>query len=381
MSILANFFHTDRQKINDCFPKTIPSKPTPYFVTDESVVAQRLLLIKNSFQKHSFLYNVAFSFKTNYDFARSNFLHKNNIFAETVSENEYQLAIKLGFKSSRIIINGPNKANLPSVLKSKSIVHLDNFSELDKLPDMGISARIGIRLNTNSTRSRFGFDIDNGDALKAINFLHKKNIPLNSLHIHLGSDIYDPNLYKRAAVKVVHFILANKLRPAIIDFGGGYPAHGQFPYKGKLVNTPDISEYIDAFITPLKKLPHKPTIIVEPGRFLIDDATLFVTKVINKIIKNNTQIITIDATINMLPSLWYRPPTIKFTNHNLQPLKTPKVKTIVYGSSCQEHDLMYQGHNFHVDVGDFIIFYAVGAYNQSQSSDFIFPKPKTFFIR
>lgn len=380
MSILANLFQANNQE-NDYFPKTIPLKSTPYFVTDESVVSQRLSSIKESFQKHHFAFNVAFSFKTNYDFAKSDFLRRNHLFAETVSENEYRLAAKLGFKSSQIIINGPNKSNLQSILKSKSIIHLDNFSELDKLPNTGITAKIGIRLNTNSTHSRFGFDIDNEDALKAINFLHKKNIPLNSLHIHLGSDIYDPNLYKRAAVKVVRFILANKLRPTIIDFGGGYPAHGQFPYKGKLVNTPKISEYINAFITPLKKLPHKPTIIIEPGRFLIDDATLFVAKVINKTIKNKTQIITIDATINMLPSLWYRPPTIKLFTHHLQPLKTSKIKTVIYGSSCQEHDLMYQGYNLHVNNGDLVVFYAVGAYNQSQASDFIFPKPKTFFIR
>jgi len=380
IGLLKKLFQVKDQNM-DYFPKNIPLKSTPYFITDKSIIRQKLLSINNSFCQYSLSFNIAFSFKTNYDFAKSDFLHKNKILAETVSENEFKLALKSGFDSSNIIINGPNKTNLLSIIKTKSIIHLDNFSEIDKLPSKGITARIGIRLNFSSINSRFGFNVDNGDALKAINILKKKNIKLDSLHIHLGSDIYEPSIYRQAAIKTTRFIIDNNLKPKTIDFGGGYPAHGQTPYGRKFTNSLDISKYIKAIVIPLKLLPYKTTIIIEPGRYLIDDATVFVTKIINKTIKNNTQIITVDATINMIPSLWYRPPIIKFVDHNFHTLKTSKIKTIIYGSSCQEHDIMYQGFNNNVIIGNFVVFYAVGAYNQSMSPDFIFKKPKTIFIK
>lgn len=377
---LLNIFFPAKDQSFEHFPKYIPPKSTPYYIIDQSIVLQKILSIKNSFNKNSLPFLIAFSFKTNYDFAKSKFLTKNHILAETVSEYEYKIALKLGFNSSNIILNGPNKTNILSVLKTKSIIHLDNFNEIDQLPSSGITAQIGIRLNFNSTNSRFGFKVDNGDALKAINILKDKNIKLDSLHIHLGSDIYDPELYKQAAIKTTNFIIRHKLTPKTIDFGGGYSAHGAIPYGLKHANTPDISEYINVIINPLKQLSYKPTIIVEPGRYLIDDATVFVTKIINKTIKNNTQIITVDSTINMLPSLWYRPATIRLFDYNLCPTNTPKIKTIVYGSSCQEHDIMYQGINNNSNIGDLIIFYAVGAYNQSMCPDFIYQKPNSYFV-
>jgi diaminopimelate decarboxylase len=365
-------------------PTITPVKATPSYVVDKTTVASRLNDLQKALALYSFKSKIAFSFKTNYDFATSDFLPKNHLLAETVSEHEYQLAKKLGFNSQKIILNGPNKGDLRSVLKTNSLIHFDNFAELDELVKLASiltpTATLGLRLRTAHVPSRFGFDIDSGDAQKAIDILEKNNLPLESIHVHLGSDLYDPSLYQLSAISLGQFVAGNFLKIKYLDFGGGYPAHGATPLGRSHQKTYPINTYIKAISKFYDQIDYSPTLILEPGRYLIDDAVYFVTKVINKSTDARGQVLTVDATINMLPSLWYRPATIETYHPDLSKNQNECLLTTAYGSSCQEHDLLFQGQLANCQVGDIIVFLAVGAYNQSMAPNFIFPAPKTILV-
>lgn len=377
------FRHQINNQNPDFFPKikdkNLLLKRTPFFYTDINIVLNRYHQLKKSLQKNWPGQNIiAFSFKTNYKIIKK--LKKNaNISAEVVSMTEYEMAKLLKFKKPQIIYNGPYKQNLLTAICQKISINLDNQTEICKLikNKNKIKCKIGIRLNTNLKISRFGFNIENGNAKKAIEQLQKNQIKISGLHLHLG--FYSPpSLYQKISHKIIDFIKENQLEVGYIDFGGGFPGHGLKPYGFKKYTIPQIDEYINQICSPLnsffKNKNNKPTIIIEPGRFLADDSTVLITKVVHSQLTENKQIIFADATNQMLSSVWFRPQIIKPLNNS----SDKKVNTIIYGSSCQEDDILYQGQLPILEDNSLVSFHCVGAYNQNMCNNFIFKKPKSY---
>lgn len=358
---------------------------SPVFFVDVSIIKNRLELInkslKNFCPKNPCF--VAYSFKTNYDISQKVPFQM----AEVVSRIELKKALKQEYQYSSIIFNGPNKGDLTNLLQYPITINLDNFSELNKIISYknNIKAKIGIRINTDLFSSRFGFNLESGEASKAISLLENRGVPLSGLHIHIGSDIHKPQLYKKYSLILKKFINNNiffykKLK--YIDFGGGYPSHSMIPGTSRQ-SVPDINEYIKSIVNPLISILDKDTaLILEPGRFLVDDSTVLISKVIDIKIKNNIQTIILNSTINMLPTAWYHKLIIKTYNSNFVYRKNNRllIDTNVYGCTCQESDRIYQGKLPLLRSGDYVVFFCVGAYNQSQTSSFIFKKPKSIFI-
>lgn len=381
-----NLFKKTEDKTNlHFFPKIkrqdFLSKKTPVFYTDINIVKKQYFLLKKAIETNWLgKYQIAFSFKTNYELAKVIAINIPNISAEIVSEMEYKLAKSLSFPDSKIIYNGSNKNNFHNIIKKRNIINIDNQSEVIKLIEnkSEIKSKIGIRLNSNIKKSRFGFNIENNEIKEVINTLKKRQIKINGLHIHLGF-YTPPKTYFYISQKIIKIIRDNNLKLNYIDFGGGFPSHGQKPYGYKKYTYHSINEYILQICKPLNNFfinqINKPTLIFEPGRFLVDDSTSLITKIINQQITNNKQVITVDTTNHMLSSVWFRPQIVKpvfIINHQ-------EINTIIYGSSCQEDDILYQGQFPIVEVNSPISFYCVGAYNQNMCANFIYTKPKTYF--
>lgn len=368
----------------DNFPiinkKDFEGKKTPFFLIDQSIIIDRYELIKKNLNKNWGAKNIiAYSFKTNYEIAEEFRKQKIETYAEVVSKMEYQKAKTVGYVDSQIIYNGPNKENLLEVLECPSIINLDNFTELETIikHKKKIKSKIGLRLNSELKLSRFGFNMENGEAELAIKKIKKAGIKINGLQIHLGF-FTPPKIYKLISKKIINFIQNNDLDLEYIDFGGGFPSHGDKPYGYKKLPYYPVSDYISQICKPLNNFyrdKNKPLLILEPGRFLVDDSTVLISKILDvKTVKKNQKIIS-DATNNMLSSVWFRPQIIKIFNTKSR----KKILTTIYGSSCQEDDILYQGKLPTIKVGDLIIFYCVGAYNQNMNGDFIFPKTGHFF--
>jgi len=381
-SFFPNIFNSPQKIL-----KILEKKPEdPIFITDTTIIENRLKLINKSLKtlcpKNP--HTIAYSFKTNYDIAKNIKFNQ----AEIVSKYELDMALKQKYSYNSIIFNGPNKGHLHSLLSHPLTLNLDNFSELNNLLTYKnkIKANIGIRINSNFCPSHFGFNIESGEAQKAILLLRKNNISLNGLHLHIGSDIREPQIYQKYSLILKKFILDNFSQQNIplkyIDLGGGYPSHSIIPGT-QTQSFPDINQYIRSIIIPLKSiLDQDTTIILEPGRFLVDDSTVLVGKVIDSKTISNFQTATLNTTINMLPSAWYHQLIIKNYNKNFLPKKnhSKTINTKIYGCTCQESDLLYQGKTPFLTPGDYFVFFCVGAYNQSQSTDFIFQKPESIFI-
>jgi len=253
------------------------------------------------------------------------------------------------------------------------------------------SYKVGLRINAKIPyveRSRFGFSIDNDEAGQAAKLLNEsKNLRLTSFHLHLGTDIDQILSYQVATRSMCNFIKKSipnyQTAIKLLDFGGGFPAHGKAPFGEKKWSPQPIEKYIEVITQPLWKTftrKNKPLLILEPGRYLVDDAVLFITRVISAKASQNSQTLTTDATVTMLPLIYYRPQILKIFDENLKEKKEPRLNSTIYGASCREEDLLYKDSLPKVRVGDLIVFFVVGAYNQNMSAEFIFKKPKTIFI-
>lgn len=360
-------------------------KFTPVFISDHKQILLKLKRLEKILEKKYPNFLIAYSFKTNYAYAKSTFIRNNNLLAEVVSEKEYIIAKDNKFRDERIIFNGPYKKNLSTLIKSKVNVNIDNFSELDYLVKSNIKGTIGIRVNTKINgmdQSRFGFNIENLDAEKAVEKVKNSKLQLENIHCHIGTNINSLYAYKKMSQNVALFV--NKLSEnhnisiKSIDLGGGFPSNSYLPknYKNDPVTIENIIATITSQLKNNLKLKKLPTLIFEPGRYLVDDATYFFTKVIDVKSENKQQKITTDATVNMIPSVWYKPHKIK----KLSNTQKHKVKSIIYGSSCQENDILFKGNFWNCKKDDILVFYSMGAYNASMSSSFIFEKPTEIVI-
>lgn len=375
--------------------KLLNKNSTPLFIAYKDILLERLEELEKALKKHWKNYQIAYSFKTNYEIAKSNIFKKRSLWAEVVSDKEYKMAKNLGFNGKQIIFNGPYKTNnaLLQALKDRALIFVDNFSELDRLLKISLSLKknyqIGLRLNTKIPHlgeSRFGFSINRGEARQAVKkIMASKNIKLAGFHMHIGTDIDNPLCYREAARSLKKFIksnIPNLTDIKYLDFGGGFPANGLPPLHRNKWNPFPIEHYIKVITKELIQLfpNQKPLLILEPGRYLVDDAAIFITKVINSKNLKEKQILTINAAITMLPLTYYRPQIVKVFDKNLKEKKGSIIGSIVHGATCREDDVLYQNQLPKTEIGDFIIYYATGAYNLNMGNDFIFNRPRLFLM-
>ena len=133
----------------------------------------------------------------------------NDIGIEVVSGHEYKLA-KSNLNTNRIIFNGPQKTDIEitKALNENATVHLDTWNQVKQIIKIKQSGfirnnkiKLGIRLKTHPN-SRFGYDINNGEADQIIKELNDQNLSISSLHHHPGTDIYSTNWRYQGASKL-----------------------------------------------------------------------------------------------------------------------------------------------------------------------------------
>ncbi|HVC99480.1 MAG TPA: alanine racemase [Pirellulales bacterium] len=353
--------------------------------------------MRRSLTAHWPKHAIAYSFKTNYQVAKSKILQGLGAWAEVVSGREYRMARRLGYAGENIVFNGPWKtdAQLRAALRDGALVNVNDGEELARVASIAARAScpcpIGIRVSSaidGLPPSRFGFSIDRGEAEQAIAIIHEsRNLRLAGLHMHLSGEIDDPDWYREGLRR-----LAGLLRQSVpgyrtslryIDVGGGFPAHMSRPAGRADWSPRPIDEYIKAIAGVLKEsFPSgkKPTLILEPGRYLANDGIVFISRVANVRTCAGTQTITSNGSTTMVPVMRDRPAIVRALTPELLPRTAGPRPSVIHGSSCREDDVLFEGEFPRVEVGDFLAHYSAGAYNSSLSPAFIFAPPPLRFL-
>jgi diaminopimelate decarboxylase len=382
-------------------PTLVEKYGSPLYIVSAATLRENYRAFFRAFSAASPRLRVAYSYKTNRLRSVLECLHAEGAWAEVASGFEYLLARHLGVPASRIVFNGPYKTQkeLRRALREGALINVDHFDELGLV--MGLagvrSPGVGIRINldTGSPQlfNRFGFSVESGEAMEAVRQLVEGGGQLLGLHLHLGSftlnDLKDqpsslaagvrftwpkaPDLYRRAVEKAVEFaasLAAMGIHLDYIDLGGGFPPAS------------DVGPFVEATVEPLRRAPWRhspaPSLILEPGRALVHDAMHLLTTVVAlKTLPGGKKAAVVDAGVNLLPTALWSWPEVE----PLFPHEGPREGLTLLGPLCLQTDLIAYERPFGpVKTGDLLIVKNVGAYNFSQSTDFIQPRPAVVMV-
>jgi diaminopimelate decarboxylase len=347
---------------------------------------------------------VAYSVKTNYLPSVCAILRAEGAWMEVVSGLEYELARALDVPGAEIIMNGPQKtrADMERAIGEGAILNLDNFDELNLVEQvasaLGKTARVGIRVSFRygaAAWTKFGFSDDNGDAERALKRIARsRHLDLELLHHHGGTFVLVHDLYAQAADRLIALARRARelgLKPTMVDFGGGYPSQNtlkpQFDLPGGSARTGSFwFPYAEAILSRLEQARElfggKPTLVLEPGRALVDACTqLLCTVTAKKHIPGQGEAIIVDAGVNLVPTVCYYDHAVSLPSEASEGREGRLSPVDVYGPLCMQTDkLREQALLPAMEVGDPLVIGNVGAYCHTQSMQFIHTRPATVLV-
>ncbi len=358
--------------------------PTPSFVIDVPLLEHFLSKFQNALDRHWPNSVLSYSFKTNSLPWLVSYLRRHGVWAEVVSDTEYELALALGYAPDRIVYNGPVKSRdrLRAALLEGSLVNLDAKREVHWVAELArehpeVDMKVGLRVNwdlearcpgaatTGPAGSRFGFNADNGELAAAMTVLREAGARVAGLHLHRNSRTQSLAVYQAAATVAAELIIADDLVLEWIDIGGGF--------FGGLDASPSFDDYIRVIRETLEPVVDisRTRLVVEPGGSLIAVPVEFHAGVIDvKKTEASTFVVTDGSRTNIDPLFRRRRP---FEARLPSRARSVHPEQIVCGFTCMEDDHLLTLHEAPtLHVGDRIVFDKVGgAYTMCYQSMFI----------
>ena len=337
----------------------------------------------NKFKKNFSTINplICFAVKSNTNSKLLNEIKKFGLGADVVSVGELMKALKAGISSKKIVFSGVGKTSEEikyAINKDILLINTESQSEIFEIERIAKSLKkkvnIGIRLNPNTDaktlsqistgkkENKFGVDEKKFIDLVA-HVKSSRNLGLKCLSVHIGSQILNHKPYEKMLKVLDRVIKKCDHNFDYIDLGGGMG----IDYEGvnKKLNLKKYAQAIQKFV---KKYNSK--IIFEPGRSIIGDTAVLLSKVIY--IKKNSRkdFIILDAAMNDLMR-----PALYGAKHRILPIKKLKQKSNksyeFVGPICESTDKFLNVNNFQkLNEKDIVIICDVGAYGMSLSSNY-----------
>ena len=364
---------------------------TPIYCYSFRKLKNNIQNFKKSFKKINPL--ICFAVKSNTNTKLLNEIRKFNIGADVVSHGELMRALKAGIKPNKIVFSGVGKTSteiLYAINKKILLINAESKSEILEIERIARykkrTVNIGVRLNPNTdakTLSQIStgkkenkFGVDEKTFLQLVKFIkNSKNLNLKCLSVHIGSQILDHRPYEKMLSVLDKIIKKSNYNFEYIDLGGGMGI--DYANNNKRLNLKKYSISIEKF---LKKNPCK--IIFEPGRFIVGDTGILITKILYIKKGYKKDFIILDAGMNDLMR-----PALYGAEHRIIPTKRKKAmskKTYEFvGPICESTDKFASIKKFQeLDEKEFLIICDVGAYGASLSSNYnLRPKPIELLIK
>lgn len=367
--------------MNIDFSKLAQTYKTPYYIYDFDAIKQNYNNLKNAFKAKKSL--ICYAVKANSNLSLLQTLAKEGSGADCVSIGEVNRALKAGIPNYKIIFSGVGKSD-DEIREALSLeilmINVESAAELERIEliakELNYKARISIRVNPNidpkthpyiSTglhENKFGVDIDTAKRM----YIKAKNsdfLDPIGIHSHIGSQMTDLTPIGEAA-KIVSDLLRNLnaigVEIKFFDMGGGIGIE----YKDETTINP--IDYAAAIIENLKGLDV--TIVCEPGRYIVGNAGMFITKVLYEKNNGGKRFVVVDGAMNDLirPSLYNAYHKIevlgKESNENC-------INCNVVGPVCESGDFFAKNINLPMTQhNDLIAIYSAGAYGFTMSSNY-----------
>lgn len=366
---------------------------TPLYIYDEETIRSIAKSYKDAFKDYPKI-KMMFASKAFMTKAMCRIMQQENFGLDLCSGGEIFTAKSANFNMENTLFNGNNKTYDEIVLALKSgvkTISVDNFFELALLNNVaqaedivvnillritpGIECHTHEYIQTGQTNSKFGFDLTQID--EAIDLIKEeyKNLNLIGLHAHIGSQIFEKQVYYDEIDVLFKEIKRIKDKHSIIlttlNLGGGLGI--KYTEDDTPISVYEIAEtIIDSIKTNSKKYEiEEPVIYIEPGRSIAGTAGLTIyTAGSSKQVPNGRRYQAVDGGMadNIRPSLYQAAYTVEVAN---KPNETEKEKVTIAGKFCESGDILAQDIELPViEEGDVICFYDTGAYGFSMASNY-----------
>jgi diaminopimelate decarboxylase len=362
---------------------------TPLYVYDVSVIRDAIRAYKAAFATQPIDYSISYAAKAFASVAMFQVAASEGAHLDVVSGGEITTALKARFNMQNVSFNGNNKTDAELELALDSglgTVIVDNDYELDRLSNLavqrgqqqdillrvtpGVSAHTHEYIMTGQVDSKFGYDVESGQAAAAIAKAQAlPGVNLRGLHAHIGSQIFETSGFVAEAQKLVAVAADSNFQPDIIDLGGGFGIR----YTDDDQPLP-ATAFIDALTPALQAACAErgltvPTIWIEPGRSVVGAAgyTLY-TAGSRKVVPGVRTYQTVDGGMgdNIRPALYQAKYDVLLAK---QPAAAPEETLTIAGKCCESGDILATDVQLpRVQAGDVLAVLSTGAYGYSMAS-------------
>jgi diaminopimelate decarboxylase len=378
--------HHFQYKDNDLYCENVPVAKiaenigTPFYLYSHATLTRHFEAFNGAFEGMDRL--VCFSAKANTNLAILHLFASLGSGLDIVSGGELYRGLKAGFSPGKIVYSGVGKKidEIDYAINSGILMfNVESMEELQLIDNRGknlnAQAPVALRVNpdvdpkthpyisTGLKKNKFGIESDAAlEAYKAA--MKMKNIKIIGIDCHIGSQITQVAPFEDALTKLKSLAVTLKelgIDIKYLDMGGGLG----ITYSDE--SPPHPSEYAKALIKSLKETSL--TLILEPGRVIVGNAGILVTRVLYRKSGQVKEFAVVDAAMNDLMR-----PTLYKAYHAIEPVKKVKRATIkadVVGPICETGDFLALDRQItDVERDDLLAVMSAGAYGFTMSSNY-----------
>jgi diaminopimelate decarboxylase len=385
---------------------------TPFYLFDEERLRNNIREAATTAARILPKAELLFSMKTNPHRGVLDVVREEGLGAEAISSREVESALEAGITPSKIVMNGPGKADedLLLAIRKGILVQVESASEARAVARLARlekrKARVGIRVNPDVVEERapcgvrmgercsvFGMSPDGAEFNAAVSVLHgAPELEIRSLSAHIGTGIVSSEPFGRLSRKMtaVREDLASRgLRIPCLDLGGGFPVISECRYAdggfeelsvGARRTVPPAAEIVsfkqicETIARELEKAPPV-SCVLEPGRLLVSDAFHLVTKVVRTKREGGKKFAIVDA--SRVQNALFVGRGYHEIVHIENASAAAEGRYTITGPLCADFDVFYADLPMpRLSEGDLLAVLDVGAYNLSAQCHWSFePAP------
>jgi diaminopimelate decarboxylase len=305
---------------------------------------------------------------------------------DIVSGGELYRALKAGIDPSRVVYSGVGKkaSEMDEALTADILMfNIESEEELDLLNQraqaLGKCARIALRVNpdvdplthpyisTGLKKNKFGIDVE-----KAVG-LYRKALDMNGIEpvgvdCHIGSQLTELSPFLEAVDRIkelIEILRSDGVKVRYLDIGGGLG----IPYDEE--EPPPPAAYGEAILERLADMHVK--LIMEPGRLLVGNAGIMVTRVLYQKQGPTKNFVIVDAAMNDLirPSLYKAYHSVQKVSRKAKTTPRERITADLVGPICESGDFLAQSRDMEaVESGELLALMSAGAYGFAMSSNY-----------
>lgn len=379
---------------------------TPLMVYDVAQIRKQFQSFQQAFNQQKVAYAISYASKAFTAIAIYQVINQLGGKIDVVSGGELYTALKAGFPPAKISFHGNNKTKaelLLAVQKHVGVIILDNFYEIALLSQVlnetqsktlvmlrvtpGVTAHTHEYDQTGQEDSKFGFDVNSGQAEKAfLQVQANKKMKLIGIHSHIGSQILETAGFKLEIQKLMELLnqWAQKYsyQPQVLNLGGGFGI--RYTAKDQVLAA---KTFVDEIVETVRDYAYKfhlemPEIWIEPGRSIVGNAGYSLYTVgSEKKVPGLLPYLAVDGGMgdNIRPALYQ-------ADYEALLARCPKEKPTetvrLVGRYCESGDILIKKLPLPpAKPGDIIAMLATGAYGYSMASNYNrVPRPAVIFV-